>query len=279
MDFNKSIFENRKERSYPFLVAHRGVCCANIPCNTIAAYKIALAQGADVVEIDVSKTKDGRFYVFHPGMEPIFLRTDKRIPDMSSEELDSMFLVNQDGVETSYKVPTLESVLALLKDKVYINVDKFWTDIEGISEEIRKAGVEKQVIVKTGVDKPTLDKVKKFAPDFMFVPLIWGKDEITESLSADGVNVIGAEILFGKESDHCISDEYIAKMHEKGLLVWMNSIIYNEKDVISAHRTDDISLTDSPDKGWGWMIDKGADFIQTDWLLMLKQYIAEREGK
>ena len=279
MDFNKSIFENRKERSYPFLVAHRGVCCANIPCNTIAAYKIALAQGADVVEIDVSKTKDGRFYVFHPGMEPIFLRTDKRIPDMSSEELDSMFLVNQDGVQTSYKVPTLESVLALLKDKVYINVDKFWTDIEGISEEIRKAGVEKQVIVKTGVDKPTLDKVKKYAPDFMFVPLIWGKDGITESLSADGVNVIGAEILFGKESDHCISDEYIAKMHEKGLLVWMNSIIYNEKDVISAHRTDDISLTDSPDKGWGWMIDKGADFIQTDWLLMLKQYIAEREGK
>lgn len=277
MDFNKSIFENRKERKYPFLVAHRGVCCANVPCNTIAAYKIALAQGADVVEIDVSKTKDGKFYVFHPGMEPIFLRTDKRIPEMTAEELDSMFLVNQDGVATSYKVPTLESVLALLKDKVYINVDKFWSDIEGISDQIRKAGVEKQVIVKTGVDKPTLDKVKKYASDFMFVPLIWGKDEITESLASDGVNVIGAEILFGKEDDDCASDEYIEKMHKKGLLVWMNSIIYNERDVISAHHTDDISLTDSPEKGWGWMIDKGADFIQTDWLLMLKQYISTRE--
>ncbi|MBQ4108778.1 MAG: glycerophosphodiester phosphodiesterase, partial [Clostridia bacterium] len=71
MDFNKSIFENRKELARPFLAAHRGVCGANVPCNSMAAFKIALSQGADVVEIDVSKTKDGKFYVFHPWMEPV----------------------------------------------------------------------------------------------------------------------------------------------------------------------------------------------------------------
>ncbi|MBO5440746.1 MAG: hypothetical protein J6A53_08840, partial [Clostridia bacterium] len=60
IDFTKSIFENRKIKGSPLLVAHRGVCGANIPCNSIAAYKIALSQGADVVEIDVSKSKDGR---------------------------------------------------------------------------------------------------------------------------------------------------------------------------------------------------------------------------
>ena len=66
-------------------------------------------------------------------------------------------------------------------------------------------------------------------------------------------------------------------MHEKGLLVWMNSIIYNEAAVISAHHTDDGSLTGDHDKGWGWMLDKNADFIQTDWLLMLKDYINNRK--
>ena len=35
MNFDKSIFENRKELGRPFLVAHRGVCGANIPCNSI----------------------------------------------------------------------------------------------------------------------------------------------------------------------------------------------------------------------------------------------------
>ena len=76
---------------------------------------------------------------------------------MDSSEVESLFLVNQDAVKTSYKVPTLAEVLALLKDKVYINVDKFWIDVEGISAEIRKAGVEKQVIVKTGTDEKTLE--------------------------------------------------------------------------------------------------------------------------
>lgn len=279
MDFNKSIFENRQLKKEPFLAAHRGVCGANIPCNTIAAYKIALAQGADVVEIDVSKSKDGKFYVFHPGMEHVFLKSNKEIKDMDSTEVEKMFLVNQDAVPTSYKVPTLQEVLALLKDKVYINVDKFWIDVKGISEEIRKAGVEKQVIVKTGTDEKTLNQVKEYASDFMFVPLVWGADNITESLVEKGINVIGAEVLFSKESDACISDEYISKMHEKGMLVWVNSIIYNEQDVISAHHTDDISLTQSPDLGWGWLLDKNVDFIQTDWLLMLKDYIKTRNNK
>ncbi len=276
IDFNKSIFENRKLKGAPLLVAHRGVCGANIPCNSIAAYKIALSQGADVVEIDVSKSKDGKFYVFHPGMEHVFLKS-KPLWELNSDEIDELYLLNQDSVPTSYKVPTLEEVLLLLKDKVYINVDKFWTDVEGISKIIRGCGVDKQVIVKTYVDDKALEAVTKYAPDFMFMPLVWHKDDVTDKLLENGVNVIGVEALFPNESDDCASDEYIKNMHDKGLLVWSNSIIYNEKDVISAHHTDDISLTDDPDKGWGWLIDKGFDFIQTDWLLMLKDYIGNRK--
>lgn len=275
IDFTKSIFENRRLKGSPLLVAHRGVCGANVPCNSIAAYKIALSQGADVVEIDVSKSKDGKFYVFHPGMEHVFLKSE-HLSKLNSSEIDELYLLNQDSVPTSYKVPTLEEVLLLLKDKAYINVDKFWTDVEGISNIIRKCGVEKQVIVKTYVDEKALDAVTKYAPDFMFMPLIWHKDTVTDMLIKNGVNVIGAELLFSSENDDCVSDEYIRSMHDKGLMLWGNSIIYNEKDVISAYHTDDISLYDNPDKGWGWLIDKGFDFIQTDWLLMLKNYIANR---
>lgn len=275
MDFTKSIFENRKARTSPFLVAHRGVCGANVPCNTLTAYKIATDLGADVVEIDVSKSKDGVFYVFHPWMEPVFLKSGY-LCDLTSEEIDNLRLLNSDSVKTSYKVPRLSEVLNFLKGKAYINVDKFWTDVEGITREIRACGVENQVIVKTGVDKEALEKVKKFAPDFMFMPLVWHKDEVTDLLKEQGINQIGVEILFSSEDDEVISDEYIKKMHDKGLLVWANSIIYNEADVISAHHTDDISLADNPDKGWGWLIDKKVDFIQTDWLLMLKNYIDKR---
>ncbi len=277
MDFNRPILENKKALNRPFLVAHRGVCGANIPCNSIAAYKIALNQGADVVEIDVSKTKDGKYYVFHPWMEPIFLRSNKYICDMTAEELDALFLVNQDGVKTSYKVPTLNEVLTLLKDKVYINVDKFWTDVEGITNEIRRAGVEKQVIVKTYTDEESLARVEKYAPDFMFMPMVKCKDDITDGLLKRNINLIGTEVLFPKDTDECISDEYIKAMHDKGLLIWVNSIIYNEEDIINGYHSDDVSLHTSPDMGWGWLLDKNVDFIQTDWLLMLKNYIESRK--
>jgi hypothetical protein len=66
-------------------------------------------------------------------------------------------------------------------------------------------------------------------------------------------------------------------MHDKNLLIWANSIIYNEDDIINGYHSDDVSLHTSPDQGWGWLIDKNVDFIQTDWLLMLKNYIESRK--
>lgn len=279
MDFRRSVFENRMEKGGPFLAAHRGVNGANIPCNTLAAYQIAVNQGADVVEIDVTKSRDGVFFAFHPSMEPVFLKCGKLIPEMTAAEVRNIPLLNQDEEPTHYRVPTLGEVLTLLKDKVYINVDKFWTDVEGITAEIRKAGVEKQVIVKTFADEKSLEEVEKFAPDLMYCTMAWHEDTVSEKLLKRNVNFIGVEALFDRDSDPIISDTYIRWMHDHCLLVWTNSIVYNEEEVIAAGHTDDISLVDSPEKGWGWLADKNIDFIQTDWLLDLRCYMERREKR
>ena len=275
MDFGRTIFENRRMLGRPFLVAHRGVSTANIPCNTLAAYRIALDQGADVVEIDVAKSKDGIFFAFHPGMEPVYLKCGKLIPEMTADEVKALPLLNQDEVPTSYRVPTLQETFALLKGKAYINVDKFWTDVEGITAEIYRAGVEKQVIVKTFIDEKTLSAVEQYAPDLMYMTVAWHKDEVTELLTRRNLNFIGIEALFDREEDAICSDEYLSAMHEKGLLVWSNAIVYNEREIISALHTDDVSLIDHPEKGWGWLMKKGFDFIQTDWLSAAHTYIKE----
>lgn len=257
----------------PLLAAHRGVCGANIPCNTLAAYAIALQQGADIIELDVSKSLDGELFAFHPGMEPVYLKCGKMISEMTAKEVREVPLLNQDEVPTHYRVPTLEEALAFLKDKAYINVDKFWTDVEGITACIRRAGVERQAIVKTYLEEDALREVEKFAPDLMFMPMVRHKDESTEMLLKRNINLIGNEVLFDRETDEVISDAYIAEMHRKSLLIWANAIVYNEKDVISAGHTDDVSLTEDPDLGWGWLIRKKVDIIQTDWPLMVRQYI------
>ena len=70
----------------------------------------------------------------------------------------------------------LEDILNFLKGKCYINVDKFWIDIEGISAIIRKCGVENQVVVKTDVKDEYINDIKKYAPDFMYLPFIKAED-------------------------------------------------------------------------------------------------------
>lgn len=269
IDFNKNIMLNRKDKKAPFLVAHRGVNAANIPCNTLAAYEIAVKQGADVVEIDVSISKDGEYFCFHPGTEPIYLKTGKYIPEMTAEEVKNVPLLNQDEVPTHYRIPTLKETFALLKDKVYINVDKFWTDVKGITEIIRECGVEKQVIVKTSPEPNLLDQVEKYAPDLMYMGIVSYRDEISDALLKRNVNYVGAEVLFDDLRDRVASEEYIAAMHDKGLAVWVNSIVYNEKDVISAGLTDDKALLDDGNC-WIKLADMGFDFIQTDFILAAK---------
>lgn len=272
--------ENYKivRRDTPYIVAHRGVYGANIPCNTLASYQIALNHGADVIELDVSKSKDGELFVFHPGMEPAFLGIEQHISELTAQEVKKLRLLNYDRVPTSYSIPTFAEALRLLKDKAYINVDKFWTDVEGISAQIKKAGVEKQVIVKSAVDEESLlDYVEKYASEYMFMAMVRANDTVTPLIEKRNINYIGTEVLFDKESDPVISDAYIRSMHEKGYLVWANSIVYDERAVISAFHTDDKSLWQDPTQGWGWLLDKKVDFIQTDWVLALKQYIKDRK--
>ena len=100
--------------------------------------------------------------------------------------------------------------------------------------------------------------------------------KITDSLVSQGINCVGAEIHFDKESDPVISDEYIESMHNKGRVVFMNSIVYNYKAVLSAGHNDDTAISEDMDKGWGWLIDKKADIIQTDWCALLKKYMDTR---
>ncbi|MBR5113418.1 MAG: glycerophosphodiester phosphodiesterase family protein [Clostridia bacterium] len=272
IDFNKSIFENSREKI--LICAHRGFSGADIPCNSMPSFKAAVMSGADMIELDVTKTIDGKYFVFHPGMEHAHLRKKKLISAMRSDKVKKLRFVNQDDCPTDFGVSTLEEVFDYLRGKCYINVDKYWTDIPGITECIRKCGVEKQVVVKTAIKDKYIKDLLRYAPDLMFMPIVRNRDDITDELIAKGINCIGAEVLFEKEDAPVASDEYIKSMHDKGLIVFGNAIVYNKNDVIAAGHSDDNSFVVSPDYGWGWLADKGFDIIQTDFCPLVSKYLS-----
>src|SRR5215204_4501911 len=92
----------------PVIFAHRGAS-AHAPENTLAAFELALAQGADGIELDAKLSADGHVVVIHDAT--VDRTTDKhgRVKDMSLAELRSLDAGT--FFEEKYhreKVPTLE---------------------------------------------------------------------------------------------------------------------------------------------------------------------------
>ena len=97
-----------------------------------------------------------------------------------------------------------------------------------------------------------------------------------ELLANHAIRYIGSEILFEHDTEYFASDEYISLAHSRGLKLWVNSRLYDYRVELAGGHSDDASLTGDPDNGWGWILDKGFDIIQTDWPLMLRQYMENR---
>jgi len=274
IDLRSSIFENAAKA--PLVCAHRGSPAGNVPCNTLAAFRAALMEGAEMIELDAAVSADGRHYVFHPGTERAYLGSERPIRELFREEIAELRFCNPDGAATQFGVNTLKEAFELLRGRCYINVDKFWTDVPGISRVIRECGVERQVVVKTGTSRAELEEVKRYAADFMFMPIVRGRDDVTEALEEEGVNCIGAEVLFARADEECCSPGYIRGMHGRGRVLFVNAEVYDYKAVISANLTDDVSVTLGPEHGWGKLIGMGFDIIQTDRAGLLKRYLEQR---
>ncbi len=254
------------------IVAHRGVWNGNIPCNTIPAYNAALTQGSDMIEIDVDMSADGKLFIFHPGMEKVFLLTDKKLGEMTADEIRTFRYVNYDNTPTQFGLNTFEEILEEFKDKCYINVDKFWLYPREVTEMIRRHGMMDQILVKTSPADKYLDIIEAYCPDVQYMSIVSNPEDI-ERVKARKLNYIGNEVLFSSDDSIFASPEFIENEHKNGFLVWCNSIVYNYRAVLSAGHNDDISAAGDPDNGWGWIADRGYDFMQTDWPLMAIDYL------
>lgn len=260
----------------PLIAAHRGAACGNIHCNTWVAYEAALTQGADIIELDVSKSRDGELFVFHPGEEPNHLRCDRFIKDMTAEEVRALRYVNVDNKPTELGISPLDEIFERLKNRCIINIDKFPTCMADIARTVRRHGMVDQVIVKTNAKPELFDAVEEIAPDLPYMIFARKTDDVSEMLKNRKVNYQGTEIIFDSEDCPVAQTEYIARMHKLGLKVWANAIVFNYQKVLAAGHNDDISVAGRPDEGWGWLIDLGVDMIQTDWPGMLRQYMNTR---
>ena len=259
------------------LVAHRGFWGGNIPCNTVPAFDTALRHGADMIEIDLDRTADGKLVIFHPGMEQALLGFSESIERMPYDFVKQLRYINTDDVPTQFGIPTFDEILERYKDKCYINVDKFWTFPREISAAIRAHGMADQMVVKAKPTKEMLDIVEEFCADMPYMAIIKNEEEL-DLVAGRKIHFVGSEVLFREDTARVASPEFIEERHKKGEIVWCNSIVYNYRSVIAADHTDDRAMCGDPEGSWGWIADRGFDLMQTDMVLEAALFL-EKTGR
>lgn len=256
------------------VAAHMGCFGGNIPGNTMASAELALRSGADIIELDVTMSADGELFVFHPKLEKRMLNQDIDIQTMAAKDVEQLRFVNQQAYPTAHTICHLQDMLAFLKGRCVINIDKFGDHPAEIAKVVRDLGMQDQIIVKSPGKQQHFDMIAECASDIPYIPVLFEKDEVSDYLNTcKNIRFQGVEAVWRNDSAQVAQDDYIHKMHDMGKYIWANAILYNDERPLAGGHSDDVSLIDDPDKGWGWLARKQYDIIQTDWPLHLSTYL------
>ena len=140
------------------VIAHRGFSGV-APENTIAAFRKAIDVGADMFELDVLLSKDGRVVVIHDdtlerttdGEGPVATRT---LEELRALDAGSWFNPEFAGE----RIPTLEETLELAQDRILVNIEiktEAVTDqahggiVDKTLELVRRLGMMDQIVISS----------------------------------------------------------------------------------------------------------------------------------
>ena len=93
----------------PSVIAHRGVWGAGVPENSLAAFEQAIDLGADMIEFDVRRTRDGELILFH----------DREIAGLAVASLSRSEITDRAGLLP----PLLDEALELARGRIALDVE------------------------------------------------------------------------------------------------------------------------------------------------------------
>eukprot|EP00981_Chlorochromonas_danica_P005122 scaffold1036_cov169-Ochromonas_danica.AAC.2 len=137
-------------------IAHRGSRTEGLPENTIAAFKYALEEGADIIECDVWLTTDKQIVVHHDESLLRMTGLDRKVKDLSYPDIPPILSTHSSSLSSLSKysskeletVPLLEEVLDLLPSDRAIIIElkqDSWELIDAVHQLLEKKEKKKSV--------------------------------------------------------------------------------------------------------------------------------------
>lgn len=264
------------EKKKVLIVAHRGSCGGNLCQNTHLTFKAALLQGADILEMDVIKSVDGVFYVYHSNQDERVLHLDGDIHNLTSKQIDELQIYNWLDEPSGLHLEKLDDILDEFEDQCFINIDRSWVYMDEILAYL-KTRKHENIILKTPVKDEYLEKLEKSELDVMYMPIAYSLKELERCMDYN-INLSAVEMIFKELNLDLVQPETFKLCKKLNLATFVNAETLGRKErfVLSADLGDNLSIEKGFECGWGKLIEMGFDIIQTDWAGILNQYLNEK---
>jgi glycerophosphoryl diester phosphodiesterase len=206
-------FKELIQKKKPLIMAHRGNRVA-FPENTLASFKCAVDEGADILETDLHLSADDEFVCIHD--ETVDRTTDGKgfISSMTINEIKALRTTDHQACPTEHRVPTLPETADFLPSAtalaLELKTDRF-LDVE-VCKRLGLLLKDRQVLnrsIAISFSLRRLRTLKQFVPQ---IPVGW--ITMTRLVPDQQVELIGPfwPVIF-------INPWYVRSAHQRGLIV------------------------------------------------------------
>ena len=162
----------------PIVFAHRGAS-ASAPENTMAAFQLALEQGAPAIEFDVKLSADGHVVVIHDQTVNRTTNASGNVAKLPLESLRELDAGSWFGAAfRGEKIPTLHEVFAAFGQTLLLNIEltnyatPFDRLVPTVADLIQKYGVARNILFSSFYPH-NLMRAARLLPAIPRAQLIW----------------------------------------------------------------------------------------------------------
>mgnify|MGYP005846399817 CR=1 FL=1 len=179
-------FFHGSENFYPVVSAHRGGPTTNFPENCTATFQNTIKYVPAIIETDIALSKDSILVMMHDNTLDRTTTGTGPISNYTYKELQTLFLKDNDGNITNYKIETLDEVLKWGKGKVVYTLDvKRGVPFKMIVDAVKKYKAENYCMIIT-YNANQAAEVAALAPEMLLSVSARGKEDV-ERLQTMGV--------------------------------------------------------------------------------------------
>ncbi|WP_380900300.1 glycerophosphodiester phosphodiesterase family protein [Sphingobacterium suaedae] len=259
-------FLTYSEKRVPLVSAHRGGPDVDYPENALETFQRVAYKTPAIIECDIALTKDSVLVLIHDETLDRTTTGKGRVNRHTLDELNELYLKDETGNTTNYRIPTLDETLAWGVGKVIFTLDvKKNVPYRMVIDAIRRTKSEAYVVIITySADQAAV--VHNLAPDLMISASIKNSEDLVRLNDRDVPDTRLVAFVGTSQADKKLTD----LLHQHGILCILGTI--GNLDDQAAQRGDQL---------YAEFIENGADILSTDRPLQaaksLSYYIQKRE--